>query len=203
MNKKNIFSAFENLPGTIFARIIKGFGKKTWDCAILGTILFFVVALLIFGISTWKPHQPMIQYTPADVVYENPIHVVHDVGFVSNPNKLDSDSLRSTESPEIVLSEVYYDFGVINSTRTLTHIFIIANSGKSSLVIQRAYTTCGCTVADITATEIPPGKVVLMTVQFDTSYHDMRGTTVRRGVVIETNDPLHPTQEIWIQASIR
>lgn len=42
-----------------------------------------------------------------------------------------------------------------------------------------------------------------MILQFDTSNHEMHGTTVRRGVIVETNDPDLPIQEIWIQASIR
>jgi hypothetical protein len=43
----------------------------------------------------------------------------------------------------------------------------------------------------------------LMTLHFNAGYHDVSGYTVRRGVLIETNDPNHPIQEIWIQASVR
>ena len=42
-----------------------------------------------------------------------------------------------------------------------------------------------------------------MQLKFDPRYHDMHGTTVRRGVVFETNDPEHPLQEIWIQATVK
>ena len=75
--------------------------------------------------------------------------------------------------------------------------------GEGPLLIRRAYTTCGCTVADFTSSEIPPGKVALMKLYFDTGFHDMRGATVRRGVIIETNDPNQPEQEIWIQATVK
>ena len=101
------------------------------------------------------------------------------------------------------LSEKYYDFVAVNAHQVLTRTFVIANSGQSPLIIRRAYTTCGCTIADFTAAEIPPGKVVLMTLQFDTGFHDMRGTTARRGVIIETNDPDQQIQEIWVQATVR
>ena len=103
----------------------------------------------------------------------------------------------------MLLSEKYYDFGEVTPNQVVTRTFVISNPGQSTLIIQRAFTTCGCTTADFTASEIPPGKVVLMTLHFDPGYHDMRGSTVRRGVMIETNDPDHPSQEIWIQASIR
>jgi hypothetical protein len=105
--------------------------------------------------------------------------------------------------PNIRISEQFYDFGEVNPSQVVSRAFIIANSGQSPLIIQRAYTTCGCTVPDFTASEISPGKIVLMTLQFDTGYHGMRGTTVRRGVMIETNDPDHSTQEIWLLASVR
>lgn len=80
---------------------------------------------------------------------------------------------------------------------------MIANKGSAALVILKADTTCGCTTADFSASEIPPGKVALMTLHFNAGYHDVSGYTVRRGVLIETNDPNHPIQEIWIQASVR
>lgn len=115
--------------------------------------------------------------------------------FISNSN--------AGLAPEIAISEHYYDFGEVNSSQVLTRTIVIANRGKAMLVIQNAYTTCGCTVADFTTAEIPPGKVALMTIRFDTGLHNLRGTTVLRGVIFSTNDPNLPLQEIWIQASIR
>ncbi|MBE3143830.1 MAG: DUF1573 domain-containing protein, partial [Planctomycetes bacterium] len=151
----------------------------------------------------WGTTSSKIRYTPADVVYGEKLHAVHAMGLSNNSQISSPSPASSVVKPEMRLSEKYYDFGEVNAYQVLTRTFVIANSGQSPLVIQRAYTTCGCTMADFTATEIPPGKVVLMTLQFDTGYHDMRDTTVRRGVMIETNDPDHPTQEIWIQASVR
>jgi hypothetical protein len=102
----------------------------------------------------------------------------------------------------MVISENFYDFGFVKAPRVAERVFIIANRGQSPLLIQKAYTTCGCTIADFSASEIPPGKVALMTVHFDTGFHDLRGTTVRRGVIFQTNDPAHPQVEIWVQASV-
>lgn len=178
-------------------------GIKGWDYAILGTVGVFFLALLIYGILVWGTTSSKIRYTPTDVVYGEKLHAVHAMGLSNNSQISSPSPASSVVKPEMRLSETYYDFGEVNAHQILTRTFVIANSGQSPLVIQRAYTTCGCTVADFTATEIPPGKVVLMTLQFDTSYHDMRGTTVRRGVMIETNDPNHPIQEIWIQATVR
>jgi hypothetical protein len=42
-----------------------------------------------------------------------------------------------------------------------------------------------------------------MTVHFDAKVHPLSGQTVRRGVMLETNDPHNPELEFWIQAAIR
>ena len=42
-----------------------------------------------------------------------------------------------------------------------------------------------------------------VTVQFDPSVHNLRGQTVRRGVIVETNDPQNPSVDFWIQATVR
>ncbi|MBW6475151.1 MAG: DUF1573 domain-containing protein [Anaerolineaceae bacterium] len=144
-----------------------------------------------------------IHFSPADVVYGDQIYAIHDLNLMSTPQNLSLISNDPTEKPQILISEKFYDFGEVNSQQILKRTFIFSNSGESPLIILRAFTTCGCTTAIFTANEIPPGKVVLMTLQFDTGYHDMRGKTVRRGVMIETNDPDHPVQEIWIQAKIK
>lgn len=189
-------------PQSIF-EFLRKTGNKTWNYVIPGTTGLLVLALLLYGILTWSTDNSKIQYKPADVVYGEKIHAVHNMGLgsVSQTSTYFLTSLSA--NPEIRLSEIFYDFGEVNTQQVLTRTFVIANLGKSPLVILRAYTTCGCTVADFTASEIPPGKVALMTLQFNTGFHDMRGTTVRRGVVIETNDPDHPIQEIWVQASVR
>ena len=69
------------------------------------------------------------------------------------------------------------------------------------LVISSGYTTCGCTTAELSTAEIPVDKSGLVTVYFDPQ-HASPGSVVRRGVILETNDPQKPQIEIWIQASV-
>ena len=178
-------------------------GNKGWDYLILGMVGILVLAFFIYGVLLWSSTNSKIFYTPEDVVYGQKFRAVHNMSVNPYSPKNNIFPVSSSKKPEIQLSENYYDFGNVNAQQVLTRTFVIANLGQSPLVIFRAYTTCGCTVADFTATEIPPGKVALMTLQFDTGYHNMRGTTARRGVMIETNDPDNPLQEIWIQASVR
>lgn len=178
-------------------------GKKGWDFIVLGFVVFIALALFLYGSLMWGGSRVKIRYSPADILYGEKIHAVHEMGPRNNSRDTGYTLASSAGKPEIRLSENFYDFGEVNSQKVLTRTFVIANSGKAPLILQRAYTTCACTMADFTATEIPAGKVILMTLQFDPGYHDLRGKTVRRGVIFETNDPDHPTQEIWVQASVR
>jgi hypothetical protein len=178
-------------------------GHRKLDYVILGMAGIVVLALIYYGILELTRAGQVLQYKPADVVYGEKIYAVHEMGINRSFQILNASPVPQGEEPDIRISENFYDFGEVNAQVILRHTFVIANTGKSPLIIQHAYTTCGCTTADFTATEIPPGKVALMNLQFDLGFHDMRGTTVRRGVMIETNDPDQPTQEIWIQASVR
>ena len=120
---------------------------------------------------------------------------------LSHPALLEAGG--SGPGPVVVAHDRFYDFGRIDPGRTVERVFPIANDGSQPLMILGAHTTCGCTTADFTASEIPPGKVALMTLRFDPSFHNLRGQTVRRGVMIQTNDPRTPTVEIWIQATVK
>jgi hypothetical protein len=179
------------------------FAGKKWRWVVLGMVGILALALMLTLLLSWKSNQGLSSYSAEDVVYGEKIRAVHrmNTGYTAPKNNL----LRSVfgNQPKLQVSEPFHDFGVIGSNDLITRTFIIANQGQGPLLIQNASTTCGCTTADFTAAEVPPGKVVLMTLQFDPQYHDMHGTTVRRGVVFETNDPDHPLQEIWIQATVK
>ena len=202
MNKKVPYFSFGNQSGLLQGSIGLSKRKMRNYVGYLAVGVFGVV-FLIYGILTWGRSNVKVQYSPADIVYGDQVHAVHDMVSSLSTQQSIQISANTLGKPKILLSENFYDFGLNDSGLVLTRTFVVANPGQSPLVITHAYTTCGCTIADFTAKEIPPGKVALMTLKFDSGFHDMRGTTIRRGVIIETNDPDHPIQEIWIQASIR
>ena len=142
--------------------------------------------------------QAMVAYAPDDVVRDRPIHAVHEMGSGPPIPFLSQDQPQ----PEIAIPEKSYNFGGLWPTAVVRHEFVIRNTGQAPLTISRAYTTCGCTTADITARVIPPGKVALASVVFDAGFHDTRGQRVRRGVIIENNDPGNSKAEIWVRASV-
>lgn len=179
--------------------------EKTWlnpkrrflpGWAVLAILATIIIGYAIFRAFGSLPH-------PGNIVYGHPIHASHDL----NPANLTIFPTmvfsNGSPLPAIMISEPYFDFGRIGATDVVTREFSIQNTGKGPLLIYRAYTTCGCTTADFTAAEIPPGKSALMTLTFNAGYHSLRDTTVRRGVMIYSNDPVSPETEIWVQATIR
>lgn len=161
------------------------------------------VLLIAWGIYVAVSGQQMgadgLTYSPEDVVYDSPFVAVHEMGDGPPIPFLPKDQPQ----PTILVPETSYNFGSIGPTDVVRRKFIIRNTGDAPLTISRAYTTCGCTKVEFSSDVIPPGKVVEATLIFDAGFHDTAGQTVRRGLIIENNDPRHSQAEIWTQATVR
>ena len=171
--------------------------KKIIAISLIALVLVLGTAFLI---TLTRPPRVSGDYQSQDVVYEQPIFATHDMtGF-------DPDLIpflpEDGPQPKIALSEDFYDFGTIGLNDVVSREFVIANRGEVPLTIAYAVTTCGCTTADISASIIPPGKVAVVDFVFDAGYHYSGGQTVRRGLIIVSNDPRHTRTEIWTQASV-
>jgi hypothetical protein len=173
--------------------------KNTIAFAILVIALIVLVGSLYAYFSGSETVTAALDYEPEDIIYNQPIHAIHEMGDGPPIPFLPKDQAQ----PAIAVSETSYDFGSIGPTDEVERTFVIFNTGDAPLTISRAYTTCGCTTADITARSIPPGKVASVTITFDAGFHDTAGQTVRRGLIIESNDPRRPKAEIWIEAAVR
>ncbi|RPJ47681.1 MAG: DUF1573 domain-containing protein [Chloroflexi bacterium] len=134
---------------------------------------------------------------PVEVVNDRPLFAEHRIPEGANNRAAEGGQAR------VELPVGFYDFGAVAANSVARRDFLVINRGSGPLVIQKAYTTCDCTTAEISASVIPPGKASRVTVIFDAGFHPVAGQTVRRGVVLETNDPSRPEVEIWVQARVR
>ncbi len=169
-----------------------------WQVLLLG------LALCAAGLLLLRPGGALLPFNSADVGHERPMHVVYAAfgAGESTPALAASPATGAAQANLALLSGDFFDFGLVHPNAVVQHDFLVVNRGGAPLVIQRAYTTCSCTTADISASVIPPGKASRVTLRFAAGVHAAAGQTVRRGLVLQTNDPDHPQAEIWVQASI-
>jgi hypothetical protein len=177
--------------------------KQTRKNIQIAIIVSGILLLAVSGYWLWASNQSSLagtDYNPEEVVYDQPFQAIHEM----DGPKLGAIPFLPKDGPQpkLAVSEDFYNFGVIGPKDVVTYEFAIFNQGEAPLTISRAYTTCGCTTADFTATVIPPGKVALMTLTLDAGFHDVAGQTVRRGIMIENNDLNNPQMEIWVQAAV-
>jgi hypothetical protein len=167
-----------------------------WQVAVCATLV--LGAFAIYMNTSSSADDAPLQYAEEDVVRDRPIHAVHEMGGGRPIRFLAKDKPQ----PEISLPRTRYNFGSIRPTDVVRAKFVIRNTGQGPLTISRAFTTCGCTKADITARVIPPGKLAVVTVIFDAGFHDTKGQHVSRGVIIESNDPDNAKSEVWVEATV-
>lgn len=142
--------------------------------------------------------QAPIVYSADEIAHARPFRAIHEMGGSVPIPFLPKDQPQ----PKIVVPSTYSDFGVVGANAIVKRDFLVRNEGDAPLTISRAYTTCGCTVADFTARIVPPGKAALITLIFNAGFHDVRGQVVKRGIIIESNDPKSSRAEIWVRAAV-
>jgi hypothetical protein len=173
--------------------------KRVVLSLIIPGLALVVVAL---GWNWWSGQADasnVFDYRPEDIATVAPIAGIHEM----EPGPPIPLLPKDQPQPKIMVNESSFNFGSIGSNEIVTQEFVLANVGEAPLTISRVYTTCGCTTADLTGSVIEPGQVSVVTLTLDAGYHDVRGQTVRRGVIIENNDPKNSNVEIWTQATVR
>lgn len=93
---------------------------------------------------------------------------------------------KSSQPPQLIVSEEEWNFGIVKSNEKPTHVFIIKNGGDEDLFIERVRSSCGCLKASISSKRISPGKSVELKATFDTTGY--RGK-IKKDIYIKSNDP--------------
>ncbi len=126
----------------------------------------------------------------------NRIHVTANI-------KEDFSGLTAEEllkAAHVSYSHHEFDFGVIHANQTVTHSFIITNTGKSDLVIRKVSASCGCTAVQPMKTTIAPGDSTEIKAVFDARG---RTGTQKKAITVITNDPKQARSLLWINAMVQ
>lgn len=88
----------------------------------------------------------------------------------SSSDQLDGRKVVSEEEKIATMDfeKTYHDFGNVEEGQVLVYSFTFLNSSDYPLIFSESKTSCGCTVADWSSKEIPPGKEGEIKVKFFT-----------------------------------
>ena len=171
---------------------------KTGRSELIIALVFIGGAVLLLVAGALLANRPVELVSEGDIVRGRMLRATHQMGEGAPIPFLPKDGPQ----PNVIVDETFHDFGRIGPEDVVTRTFVVRNDGDAPLTISRAYTTCGCTTAEVSADEIPPGKAVTVELVFDAGFHDSAGQTVRRGVILENNDPDQPQTELRVQAEL-
>ena len=88
--------------------------------------------------------------------------------LVNSPLTANSNA-EKVLTPNIEMLETSYNFGEIQQGETVTHDFILKNTGDADLIISAAKGSCGCTVPQWPKTPIAKGEEATIKVTFNSA----------------------------------
>ncbi len=97
-------------------------------------------------------------------------------------------------APVITVDEKVHNFGVlyVEDHKTVDHRFTLQNAGDQPLLIRDIKTSCGCTQAEISSREIPPGETATLDASLQS--RNRQGKEQIR-ISVYSNDPNQPVLE--------
>jgi len=108
-------------------------------------------------------------------------------------------SSKPGRPPQIIISEEDWDFGLVKPGEKPTHVFTVKNEGNEDLIIERAWTSCGCVQTSISSERIFPGKSAKLKAVFDIVGYEGK---VEKFIYIKSNDPEQPEKKIKVRVDI-
>jgi len=106
----------------------------------------------------------------------------------------------AAETPKLVVEESDYSFGQVLQGTRVEHVFRFRNDGTAPLMVEKVRSSCGCTAALASATEIPPGAVGELRTTFDSGR--FRGPVVKT-VYLYVNDPMQSVAQFYLRGEVK
>lgn len=79
-----------------------------------------------------------------------------------------ASTISAQEKPQISVDKVTHNFGQIKEEGgAVEHVFVVKNTGKNPLVIDRITTSCGCTLPEWSKEPVPPGGTKDIKIWYD------------------------------------
>jgi len=102
-------------------------------------------------------------------------------------------------APVIKVNEFTYDFGTVKKGESVKHDFTITNEGKSELIIRKKSASCGCTLAELSKTNIKPGETTVLSATLNTA---SKSGDVATTITLITNDPKNSKVILFFRGNV-
>ncbi len=103
-------------------------------------------------------------------------------------------------SQTLTFEKKTHDFGDIDDVGKVSTQVKFKNDGTKTLIIEDVRASCGCTAGKPAKKQLEPGEESYLDVTFNPQ--GKRGNQ-RKSITFKTNDPVNPTQAIYITARIK
>jgi hypothetical protein len=104
-----------------------------------------------------------------------------------------------TPSATVQFEERVHNFGTImEKNGKVSHTFVFKNNGKTPVVINEVYSTCGCIGKTHSQGPVKPGTKGKVTITFDPSY---KAGFFSKEIVVYSNNN-HDYSRIWVEGNI-
>ena len=110
---------------------------------------------------------------------------------------LSADELA--QAPKLKIENPIHNFGKIAYGASVSHDFVITNTGQKDLNIRMARTSCGCTTPELQKNNLKPGESTLIKVTLNTEGKNGNQNEI---VLVFSNDPINPTRKMTIKGYV-
>jgi hypothetical protein len=100
------------------------------------------------------------------------------------------------DPPSLSVSTDVVDFGEVSAGQAVTGTVVLTNSGDLPLQITEVRSSCGCTVADLSSTQIPEGASASLQIRFVPD----SGLTAKSTIRIRSNDSQQPERIVTVRS---
>ena len=108
-------------------------------------------------------------------------------------------AIRKARAAEVHVADDHYDFGKMQEGASLSHEFVIANTGTAPLTLSAGKTSCSCTLSETAKAPIPPGKTANVTLTWTAK---LGPGPFRQSAEILTNDPARDRITLVVEGTV-
>ena len=102
------------------------------------------------------------------------------------------------EGPKIEFESLEINYGQISKGDNGVRIFKFTNIGSEPLIINKVYSSCGCTIPKKPSSPIGPGQIDEIQVKYDTN----RIGPIRKTITVLSNATNSPTLSLKITGNV-